>query len=97
MDEKTLHITLHIANVAPLDLDIPPEMEPLMNRCAEGVNYMWSSLSTQYPDKRSADIIAMVAMRYAQAYYTLMEERHRNQKMVEGALKQVNDILLGIE
>lgn len=96
-EEKTINISLNIANVAPMELIISPNMVPLMNKCAEGVNFMWSRFSAQYPEKKSADIIAMVALRYAQAYYMLAEEQHQQQAQLADALKQVDDILIGIE
>lgn len=96
MNEKQ-HITIHIADAAPLSLNIPRDKEAMARSIAQKVNRSWSEWAAQYNDKTSHDVLAMVAFRYAQVYYELVMKMEAHENALEEVEREFDRILLGVE
>lgn len=73
--QSIINITIRIADLPRLSLHIPREKEELVRRVESDVNELWRSWSAreEFGDKSSAQILAMVAFRFAQLYYENLE------------------------
>lgn len=96
MKEKQ-HIKINIADAGPIDLDIPREKEAMVRKIAQNVNMMWSEWASQFSDKTSHDVLAMVAFRYAQVYYDLLQRIDTQKAALADVEKEFDRILLGME
>ena len=96
MKEKQ-HITIHIADVAPLDLSIDPEKEEMVRQTAQNVTMAWQQLSKQFKGKKnSKEVLAMVAFQYARRYYEQIELADAEAESLAQAEKAFDDILLDV-
>ena len=96
MKEKQ-HIKINIADAGPISLDIPREKEAMARKIAQNVNRMWSEWASQFNDKTSHDVLAMVAFRYAQVYYELLQSIETQKTALADVEKEFDRILLGVE
>lgn len=96
MKEKQ-HITIHIADVPPLDLQIKPQEEEQCRITEKRVNKLWSAWSKKFEDKSSKEILAMIAYQYAKIYDTLVAQVNSNEEGLVKAEKAIDDILLNFD
>lgn len=66
-----LNITIRIADTAPLHLSIEREEEETIRNAEFKVNELWRAWSGRFKNRTSHEIMAMVAFRFAQLYFTL--------------------------
>lgn len=96
MKEKQ-HITIQIADVAPLDLSIEPEKEEMIRKTAQNVTTIWQQFSKQFKGKKnSKEVLAMVAFQFAKSYYELIEQADAEAESLAQAEKAFDDILLDV-
>jgi hypothetical protein len=69
MNDK-LNITIRIANQAPIPLVINRDDEGVIRTAEYNVNRLWNSWSTKFKSKSSTEVLAMVAFRFAELFYT---------------------------
>ncbi len=69
MNDK-LNITIRIANQAPIPLSIKREDEEVIRTAEYNVNRLWNSWSTKFKSKSSTEVLAMVAFRFAELFFT---------------------------
>ncbi len=91
------HITIHIADAAPIDMEISPAKEELIRKIEKDVNLMWAQWRRAFPDKRSSDVLAMAAFRYAQVYYEHIEKLKQEEEAMAKAVAALDSILLDVK
>lgn len=96
MKEKQ-HITINIADATGISLDIPRDKEALARKAGQNVNRMWAQLGSQYKDLKSHDLLAMVAFRYAQVYYELLDKVQAEEEALAEVEKAFDKILLSVD
>lgn len=96
MKEKQ-HITIRIAD-EQLPMDIPPAKEEDFRNIEKEVNYLYSSWRKEYGDRFSSrQVLAMVAFRFAQAFYELQMKTKARQAALEDADKALSRLLLDVK
>lgn len=58
-------ITIRLADLPPMALSVRREDEEVARRAASEVNRLWESWSTRFKDRSSAEVMGMVAYRFA--------------------------------
>lgn len=96
MKEKQ-HITIRIADCAPIDLNIQPDKEALYRKIESEMNMIWAQWSSDFKDRSSKEILAMVAFRYAQVYYDLLESINADKAAIADAEAALDRILLDVK
>lgn len=69
MNDK-FNITIRIANQAPIPLSINREDEEIIRTAEYNVNRLWNTWSTKFKNKTSMEVLAMVAFRFAELFFT---------------------------
>lgn len=65
---KQKEINLHIADLAPLSVAVTDTEESSWKNASALVDQLWQSWSRRFPNKPSKEILAMIALRFAQAF-----------------------------
>ena len=95
MNEKTLNISIRIADQPRMALRIPASQEEVVRRAEANINELWRKWSAmaEFKDKSSAEIQAMVTFRFAQLYFGAMEMSDRVDKTLSGLEKSLDKML----
>lgn len=95
MSEKKHNISIHIADLPRIQLNVPLSQEPLVRRAEENINGLWKKWKEkdEFSDKSSAEIMAMVTFRFAQLYYSNLEAAESLDRVLND-LEQEFDYLL---
>lgn len=60
-----LNITLRIADQGPFPMTVSPQDEEIMRKAVSHVNHLWKIMHERYPDRSSAELLALVAWQFA--------------------------------
>lgn len=91
MNDK-LNITIRIANQAPISLSINREDEEMIRTAEYNLNRLWNSWSAKFKSKSPTEVLAMVAFRFAELFFTqnaLAKESEAVLSMFEGELDKI--------
>lgn len=99
MTEKIINISIRIADLPWLPLNIPLSQEEIVRRAEANINDLWRKWSrkTEFKDKSSAEILAMVTFRFAQEYYSVLESYGRVDRLLENLESGLTELLFGTE
>ena len=61
-------LNLRIADLAPISVSVGGEEESSWKDASDLINQLWQSWSRRFPNKPSKEILAMIALRFAQAF-----------------------------
>ncbi len=95
MNDK-LNITIRIANQAPIPLAINRSDEEVIRMAEYNVNRLWNSWRTKFKSKSSNEVLAMVAFRFAELFYTQSAVTQELQTTLEAFESKLDDILLDV-
>lgn len=93
--EETFRVTIHIADTEPVQFPIKRSEELIYRKAEYHVNKLWKEWSKSDPKRSTADILARVALAFAELYYrktNQLEEQHRMIDDFERQLDQLLDI-----
>jgi len=91
------HITIHIADAAPLDLHVQRDKEASVRKVEKDVNLLYAQWRETFKDLSPREVLAMVAFRYAQVYYDLAEKIKDDEEGLANAEKTLDRLLLDIK
>jgi len=92
--EDNLKITIRIADLQPMMLNIP-RVEEQANRTAEyNVNKLYVAWCERFKDKTPNEIMGMVAFRFAKLYQDLSDQINKTDEVLEKFEDALNDLLL---
>lgn len=60
-----LNITLRIADQGPFPMTVSPQDEEVMRKAESHVNQLWRLMGERYPERSSAELLALVAWQFA--------------------------------
>lgn len=89
-----LNITIRIAYLAPIALQIRRRDEPTVRTAEYNVNKLFNEWSVRFADKSPQEILAMVAFQFAKAFVTLNASNDEATQTLTD-LEQQLDSLLG--
>ena len=65
-----LNITLRIADQGPFPMTVSPQDEEYMRKAESHVNQLWDIMRRRYPERSSAELLALVAWQFARLNIT---------------------------
>ena len=65
-----LNITLRIADQGPFPMTVSPQDEEYMRKAESHVNQLWDIMRRRYPERSSAELLALVAWQVARLNIT---------------------------
>lgn len=92
-----LNITIRIADTAPLHLSIDREEEETIRTAEFKVNELWRSWSGRFKNRTSHEIMAMVAFRFAQLYFTLNAQAASIEERLRDFEEELDKLLLKVD
>ena len=95
MNDK-LNITIRIANQAPIPLSIKREDEEVIRTAEYNVNRLWNSWSTKFKSKSPTEVLAMVAFRFAELFFTQAELAKDTEDALNSFEARLDEILLDV-
>ena len=95
MNDK-LNITIRIANQAPIPLSINREDEEVIRTAEFNVNKLWNAWSTKFKNKSSMEVLAMVAFRFAELFFTQNALAKNAEEALTGFEETLDKILVGL-
>ncbi len=96
MTDKKLNINIRIADLPPIGLRIDREKETVVRTAEVVVNRGWQTLSSQFKEKDSKEILAMVAYEIARRYCLLAEDQAETTALLEEFEKELDGIVLKV-
>ncbi len=92
-----LNITVRLADLAPMPLQIKMHDEEVIRTAEYNVNQLYKSWSEKFKEKGSEEILAMVAFQFAKLYQMLANRADEASEILEKFEEQLNEILLKTE
>lgn len=96
-EEKKHRFTAHIADAEPFAFTISLDEEPVFRRAAYHVNELWKKMSAEQPGKTSHDVLAKVALAFAELYYRKADQLSRQTDLLDKFEKELDEILVKID
>lgn len=99
MTEKTLNISIRIADLPRMPLRVPASQEESVRWAEENINALWRKWSAkeEFKDKSSAEILAMVTFRFAELYHSIQQSSNRVDGMLETLETSLSEALFGTD
>lgn len=94
---RTHNITIRLGNKYSLALKAVTQQEEEVVRQAErGVNDLWRTWCQRFPGKNPEEVMAMVAYRFAEMYYTDIGNINKGLTEISNAENRLDEILLAM-
>lgn len=90
------NIKIRIAGQEPISLTINREDEPAAREAEYNVNRLYANYSQRYRTKGAAEILAMVAYRFAELLFSQTAVTEKAEKMLDSFETELNRILLDV-
>lgn len=96
--DQTHNITIRLGNRYTLPLKAVSQQEEEIVRQAErGVNDLWRTWCQRFPGKTPEEVMALVAYRFAEMYFTNINDINKGMADIDNAEQLLDKILLSIE
>lgn len=95
MNDK-LNITIRIANQAPIPLSINRDDEEVIRTTEFNVNKLWNAWSAKFKNKSSMEVLAMVAFRFAELFFTQNALAKNAEEALAAFEETLDKILVGL-
>lgn len=95
MNDK-LRVTIKIADVE-IPLEIDRNEEEVYRKAAYHINQLWGDWRTALKNKSSQEVLARIALAFAELSYRKSDELERQARMIDHFEKQFDDLLLKAE
>lgn len=95
MNDK-LNITIRIANQAPIPLSINRDDEEVIRTAEFNVNKLWNAWSAKFKNKSSMEVLAMVAFRFAELFFTQNALAKNAEEALAGFEETLDKTLVGL-
>lgn len=82
MTDDKLNITIRIAGQNPIALRINRADEERVRNAEYQVNRLWSSWTQRFPEKNAMEVMAMVAYRFAELFFTASKTAEETNAML---------------
>ncbi len=93
MNDK-LRVTIKIADVEPIHFEIDRDEEIVYRKAEYHVNKLWSEWLQAHKNKSSQEVLARVALAFAELYYRKSDQLEGQARMIDNFEKQLDDLLL---
>lgn len=84
-----LNITLRIADQGPFPMTVAPHDEEVIRKAESHVNQLWDIMRQRYPERSSAELLALVAWQFARLNIT----READIRAAEAAAESIDAAL----
>ncbi len=91
--EDIFKVTIHIADTEPVQFPIRRSEERLYRKAEYHVNKLWKEWSKSDPRRSTADILARVALAFAELYYRKTDQFEEQQKMIGDFERELDRLL----
>lgn len=88
-----LEITVVVAG-HPLSMTIDPDERESLELAADEIDVVWSAWSKKFKGRQKSEILAMVALLFAQRSVALREENERVEGVLADFEQRLDDILM---
>lgn len=93
MNEK-LRVTINIADAESIHFEIDRDEEIVYRKAEYHINKLWNDWRKAHKNKSSHEILARVALAFAELYYRKSEQLDGQARMIENFEKQLDELLL---
>lgn len=92
-----INITVRLADQPPIAMhDVSLAEEETIRRAEFNINRLWESWRQRFRDKTSAEVLAMVTLRFAQLYYSHLERLDALDELLAGFEHELDSRLIAI-
>ncbi|MBO5780690.1 MAG: cell division protein ZapA [Muribaculaceae bacterium] len=89
-----LNITIRIADLPPIAMEIRRDEEPDIRTAEHQVNLLWKSWSKRFSEKSPHEVLAMVAFQFAKAFTLQNRYLEDTEAMIDNFEQQLDKMLL---
>lgn len=94
-NDKKITITIHLADMKPLQLSIDAEAEVECRRSEELVNTLWNRWMAKFKDAGSSqEVMARVAFQFARLYVKTYNTNAETNKFLSEFEKQLDELVV---
>lgn len=94
---KKLRVTIKIADAEPIHFEIDRDEEIVYRKAEFHVNKLWADWRQAHKNKSSQDVLARVALAFAELYYRKSDELENQARLIDSFEKQLDDLLLEVD
>lgn len=96
MNDK-LRVTIKIADVEPIHFEIDRDEEIVYRKAEYHVNKLWNEWRQAQKSKSSQDVLARVALAFAELYYRKSDQLEGQAQMIDDFEHRLDDLLLKLK
>lgn len=90
---KLQNITIRIADVPPISMNIAADSEALVRRAEYNVNKVWNAWRNDFPERSAKEVLGMVTYQFAKRYYQLLEQVEKQNEFVNSFENELDRLL----
>ncbi len=87
------HITVKIAGLSPLHMDIVPDQEEAIRKAEVALNYLWERWKLRFPTKAPQELMTLIAFHFARNFEMLNLSAERMEGCLRDAEAELDAIL----
>ncbi|MDE5642833.1 MAG: cell division protein ZapA [Muribaculaceae bacterium] len=91
--DELFRVTIHIADTEPVQFEIERSEERLYREAEYHVNQLWKKWSKSDPKRSTADILARVALAFAELYYRKKSQFEEQHRMIDDFERELDRLL----
>lgn len=92
-----LNITIRVAELPPIPLQINREEEEIVRNAEYNVNRLWRQWMQRFHDKSAYEVLGMVAFQFAKTFVVLNKQSETVGKMLDDFEAELDAILLRLD
>lgn len=93
-----LNITVRLADLPPIAMrDVTLAEEETIRQAEYNINRLWTSWSARFKDKKPAEILGMVTLRFAQLYYARQQQMEELDALLDGFEADLDRSIMNID
>lgn len=92
MAEK-LHISVKIADLAPIHMDVEPDQEEAIRKAASDLNFVLDRWKQRFPSKSPQELMTLIAFHFARNFEKLNLASERMENIIKDADAELDAIL----
>lgn len=89
-----LRVTIKIADVEPIHFEIDRAEEVIYRKAEYHINKLWGEWRQAQKNKSSHDVLARVALAFAELYYRKTDSLEAQAEMIDNFEKKLDQLLL---
>lgn len=93
-----LNITVRLADLPPIAMrDVTFAEEETIRQAEYNINRLWTSWRARFKDKKPAEVLGMITLKFAQLYYAHQQQMEQLDALLDGFEAELDRSILDLD